>query len=238
MNDNTSLSKIYSDASFSGRQQSLSQFHDAVVALLPDRTGLRVLDLGCGAGDLVFGLKRDRPDLILTGIDISSVNIQAAQRRTPIDGVDFVESDYYAWRGLPSDVIVAESVLHLLGGSDKDLASKLASDLAPGGLLIATMPHHCAMNSALLMQRRFWKAMPSAADSLAIAAGKLLYRNEPAHIIEERVQYLRVIPERLQGPAFTAEMKSCGLDLIRDDHWPKASMFKLEHRLLVFRRSA
>ena len=226
----------YNRAAFSGRQQSLSQFQDAVVVLLPDRLGLRILDLGCGAGDLVFGLKSARPDLTLTGIDISSVNIEAAKRRLPAGGTDFVESDYFAWQGTASDVILAESVLHLLVGEDHDLARKLASDLVPGGLLILTMPLGCTMNSLLLLQRKVWRVMPRAADALAVAAGKVVYRNEPPQIIEERVQYLRVIPERLHGPEFVAQMKSCGLGLIKDEDWPSASFFKLRHRFLVFRR--
>jgi trans-aconitate 2-methyltransferase len=241
MRDNGERFQSYAKVPFSGRQESVTQFQKLVLALLPQKDILRILDLGCGTGDLIFGLSRDRPNLSLTGIDISSVNIQAAKRRAASNplgtNIAFFESDYYQLHSAPFDVIIADSVLHLLVGNDEQLASKLAFDLAPGGLLIATMPHDCLANRALIAQRRLWRAMPPIADTIAAAIGRLIHAKEPPHIIGERVRYLRIVPERLHNSEFAAQMKSAGLDLLKDSPWPRESILKLKHRLLVFKRT-
>ena len=147
-----------------------------------------------------------------------------------------MNGDYFRWQAPAFDVILAESVLHLLADDTTQLVSKLTTDLVPGGLLIATMPHRCLTNTVLIFQRRLWKAMPPALDILAAATGKRIYPGEPSHIIEERVRYLRIVPARLFDKEFAAQLKCAGLDLVENQPWPRSSILKPKHRFLVFRR--
>nr|WP_256467820.1 class I SAM-dependent methyltransferase [Bradyrhizobium sp. 62] len=216
-------------------------FLDAALERLPDSDTLRILDLGCGAGDLLLALRRDRPRAILTGVDISPLNIQAAVTRAKADpnghgDLRFEASDYLQARFDGFDVILAESVLHLIVGDHDRLAAKLATDLAPGGVIIATMPQDNLTNRILILQRHLWRAMPPAADSLAVRIARTIHPREPAQIIAERVGYLRIIPKRLHGPQWTGQMQTAGLDLVEDIKWPRASILKPIHRLLVFMR--
>lgn len=234
--------RSFEEAAFSGRDQTVRQFLDAAIERMPDSDALRILDLGCGAGDLLLKLRQKRPHASLTGIDISPFNIQTALARVEAepgssDGLTFETVDYLQSRNGTFDVILAESVLHLIAGDDGELAAKLAADLSPGGLLVATMPADIFTNRMLISQRRLWRAMPSAADSLAVWIGRAIYPTEPAHIIAERVGYLRIIPERLHGSPWIEQMQTVGLNLVEDSNWPRASILKPVHRLLVFKRS-
>ncbi|WP_425909872.1 hypothetical protein [Nitrobacter sp. TKz-YC02] len=100
------------------------------------------------------------------------------------------------------------------------------------------MPQDNFTNRFLIGQRRLWRAMPSTADSIAVRVAQAIYPTEPAHIIAERVGYLRIIPERLHGPQWIEQMQNAGLDLVEDSNWPRASILKPIHRLLVFKRTA
>jgi trans-aconitate 2-methyltransferase len=135
------------------------------------------------------------------------------------------------------DAIVTDSVIHLIPADDRKLAAKLARDLVPGGLLIATLPDDCRRNAALLLQRRFWRSTPSAFDRLALSLARRVHPDEPAAVLEDRIGYLRVLPERVHGPHLTSVMRSAGLDEVEAGPWPGASLFKLRHRLVVWRRT-
>lgn len=235
--------RSFEKTAFTGRKDSIRLFLNAALERMPDSDTLRVLDVGCGAGDLLLELRRKRPRVSLTGVDISPFNIQTAAARAKADpggsdGLTFETADYLQARCGSFDVILAESVLHLIAGDHNRLAAKLAADIAPGGLLIATMPQDNFTNRLLIGQRRLWRAMPSAADSIAVRVAQAIYPTEPAHIIAERVGYLRIIPERLHGPQWIEQMQNAGLDLVEDSNWPRASILKPIHRLLVFKRTA
>src|SRR5260221_14233508 len=121
---------------------------DIALAHVPARSGIRILDLGCGTGSLVFELAAARPDASIIGIDVSGANIRVAREQLAHsrhgDRVTFQEADYLKYAGQPYDVIVTDGVLHLLPGSTRTLLAKLGRDLMPGGVLICAMPYDCA----------------------------------------------------------------------------------------------
>ena len=67
------------------------------------RPGIRILDLGCGTGSLVFELAAARPDASITGIDVSDANIRVAREQLAHsrhgDRVSFQQGDYLAYAG-------------------------------------------------------------------------------------------------------------------------------------------
>src|ERR1035437_2704234 len=170
-------SEFHSGKVFSGRTASTELVLATVLSLLPQSDSLKILDLGCGTGDLSFSLKRERPELKIVGLDISSSNVQIAIKRAAAmnspEGLSFATADYCNWSTTPFDVILAESVLHLIVSDDLLLIKKLAFDLSPGGFLIATMPNQSLGNSLLFAQRRLWRMLPTFVDQVAIAVAQI-----------------------------------------------------------------
>ena len=105
---------------------------------LPPRS--RVLDVGTGSGAVALALKQERPDLLVTGADISAAALEVARgnaERLALD-VEFVLADLLAGLGgqwdailsnppyiaerdradLPADVIEHEPQLALIAGDD------------------------------------------------------------------------------------------------------------------------
>ncbi|WP_353230049.1 class I SAM-dependent methyltransferase [Novosphingobium sp.] len=70
--------------------RSFAAFTPHLLAAIAAQAGTRVLDIGCGAGDLSLGVARARPNAQVTGIDISSDLIAAASQRAAETGARHV----------------------------------------------------------------------------------------------------------------------------------------------------
>jgi 2-polyprenyl-3-methyl-5-hydroxy-6-metoxy-1,4-benzoquinol methylase len=81
----------YAEADFAATDQELVE---AIKALLPPATGRqeRLLDLGCGPGNISFRLARPRPGASLLAIDGAPAMLQLAEQRR--------QADPLAWPGL------------------------------------------------------------------------------------------------------------------------------------------
>jgi SAM-dependent methyltransferase len=63
------------------------------------REGTRVLDIGCGAGELAMAIERARPRAEVIGLDVSADLVTAAQERAgPHSKARFVLGDAAVWR--------------------------------------------------------------------------------------------------------------------------------------------
>jgi SAM-dependent methyltransferase len=108
---------------------------ELVDAYVEPRPGLRVLDIGCGPGDLVTYL----PDVEYTGLDLSESYIASARRRFGDRGRFFAArvSDLEPTELGHFDVVIAKSLLHHI---DEDEALHLfdaaSAVLAEGGVLV------------------------------------------------------------------------------------------------------
>jgi trans-aconitate 2-methyltransferase len=240
MSGGTELPGGYAQAAFAARPGTTEAFLAAVIARLLQRQGVRILDLGCGTGDVSIALAARRLDAHVVGLDISDANIALAHTRMTPDiraRLDFIAADYRRWQAdAPFDAIVSDSVLHLIPGDDTALVRKLSSDLSSGGLVIATMPDACRRNAALMMQRRLWRATPRSLDRVALRLARRVHRDESPEVLADRIGYLRMLPERLHGAAFAQAMRDAGLAQIEAAPWPGASILKLRHRLFVWRK--
>lgn len=109
----------------------------------------RVVDLGCGAGN-VTALLRDRwPAAAVTGVDDSAEMLARAREAAP--EVDWVEADIAAWTpAAPPDLIYSNAALHWLGGHDT-LFPRLLGSVAEGGALAVQMPRNFGAPSHTLM---------------------------------------------------------------------------------------
>jgi len=105
--------------------------------------GARVLDIGCGQGDLVAELRRHLPAAELRGIDTSEYGVEVARAKVP--GARFEQRDLLA-PGRPATGMAAwathavcSEVLEHVDAPETLLANAMAY-LAPGCRLVVTVP--------------------------------------------------------------------------------------------------
>lgn len=161
--DGRARSELFTRLRFGAQvHQDISlSFHDryprlftAARALLADRPAPRILSYGCAAGEEVTSLRGYFPDAMLVGAEINPVLLRACRRLPPDANRVFIASrhDLIAAHG-PYDAIFAMAVFtrrpeEVRERDLRDISShypfalfardlrQLASNLAPGGLLI------------------------------------------------------------------------------------------------------
>lgn len=141
---------IYDDPAFLAGYSTLERFGAGwqraveladLLALLPDLAGLRVLDLGCGAGQLAHHLAtRGAAEVI--GLDVSEQMLALAQahwahprvtyRRQAIEDAAFPAARF--------DLVVSSLALHYVDDY-AGLVRRIAGWLAPGGALVYSTEH-------------------------------------------------------------------------------------------------
>jgi ubiquinone/menaquinone biosynthesis C-methylase UbiE len=112
----------------------------AMVALVGDVSGRRVLDAGCGSGPLCAVLHDRGADV--TGVDVSVGMLAIAKRRLSAD-VALHKADLrdpLPFEDGAFDIVTASLVLHYLEDWGPTLA-EFRRVLAPGGRLIASVDH-------------------------------------------------------------------------------------------------
>lgn len=99
----------------------------------------RVIDLGCGPGNLTHLLLERWPDAQVTGLDASPEMIAKAERDVP--GIDFRVDDLRAWAATDEtvDVLVSNATLQWLP-DHLELLPRLVERVRPGGWLAFQVP--------------------------------------------------------------------------------------------------
>ncbi len=116
-----------------------------LLAQVPLSAPRRVIDLGCGPGNVTAVIRARFPDADVTGLDNSASMLERARRDVP--DCRFEQADASSWMPpAPPDLIYSNAALHWLGGHET-LLPRLVSLLAPGGCLAVQMP---AMHDAPL----------------------------------------------------------------------------------------
>lgn len=101
----------------------------------------RVLDVGCGAGELSLALARNRPQTVVTGVDVSAPLIVAARDRgSHLANTEFVCADAATWQpeaDFAADLVVSR---HGVMFFEEPVAalSHIASLAAPGAGFVAS----------------------------------------------------------------------------------------------------
>ena len=141
---------IYDDPGFFAGYSTLERFgagweraleHADLLALLPDIDGRRVLDLGCGAGQLAYYLATTGAAEVI-GVDVSERMLALARakwahprvtyRREAVERVAFPPARF--------DVVVSSLVFHYVDDY-RALVLRIAAWLAPGGVLVYSTEH-------------------------------------------------------------------------------------------------
>jgi trans-aconitate 2-methyltransferase len=228
---------------FTTPAERVSRFSDACMRRVPREQACRVLDLGCGSGDQLIHFATSWPAAACVGIDIGEGSIELAGQRARAAALEsrvrFAVADYLKFRDDRFDVILSDGVLHNVPCDDTLLYTKLASDLAPGGILVVAIPYGCAFNHLLWTARRVARHLRGRLlDRLILAVAKWMHRGWPAGMLAQRVGYMYVVPHRWDGPALRQGLAAVGLQLVDQQMLPQASLGQAKHRLLVFRKRA
>ena len=98
----------------------------------------RVVDLGCGTGNVTAILRQRFPDADVLGVDGSEDML--AKARAGVPDARFETADFATWTpATPPDLIYSNAALHWANGHEA-LFPRLVSLLAPGGVLAVQMP--------------------------------------------------------------------------------------------------
>ena len=110
-------------------------FYD-LLSRVPAERARRVVDLGCGPGNLTRFLARRWPGAVIEAMDSSPEMVAAAKQR----GVDAVLADLRDWKPKPdTDVVISNAALHWVP-EHADLLVRWARELDPGVWIGVQMP--------------------------------------------------------------------------------------------------
>ena len=116
-----------------------------LMARVPLAAPARVLDLGCGPGNVTAILAQRWPGAEVTGLDGSAAMLDKARAAAP--ACRFVEGSFATWEPPAKvDLLYSNAALHWLG-DHRHLFPRLLGHLAPGGVFAVQMP---AMHDAPL----------------------------------------------------------------------------------------
>lgn len=122
-------------------------FHDLVARIGAEKPR-RVVDLGCGPGNLTETLARRWPDAVLEASDSSVEMVEAARER----GIDAEVADVADWHPQPdTDVVVTNAVLQWVPGHAA-LLRRWADELPAGAWLAMQVPGNFASPSHVLIR--------------------------------------------------------------------------------------
>jgi len=120
---------------------------EELLRLVQPVPGGRVVDLGCGTGELTADLHRHTGAASTLGIDTSAAMLAKAP---DVDGVTFELGDLTTWwAAKPFDVVFANAALQWVPDHEILLAH-LAKQLAPGGQLAIQVPSNADHASHLV----------------------------------------------------------------------------------------
>lgn len=112
----------------------------------------RVVDLGCGPGNLTAWLKGRWPDADVLGVD-SSPEMVSDARESGVPGVRFEVGDLRDWEAeRPVDVLVSNATLQWVPGH-LELIPGLVATVAPGGWFAFQVPGNFDEPSHVLLRR-------------------------------------------------------------------------------------
>jgi trans-aconitate 2-methyltransferase len=122
-------------------------FHD-LLSRISVREPRRVVDLGCGPGNLTALLAARWPDAALEAVDSSAEMVAAARER----GIDARRGDVADWTPAPdTDVVITNAVLHWVP-QHRELLPRWVAALPPGAELALQVPGNFSAPSHVLVR--------------------------------------------------------------------------------------
>lgn len=113
----------------------------------------RIVDLGCGAGNLTRTLADRWPEARVIGVDSSEEMLAEAVPKTVAGKLEFERGDIGRWSsGEPVDLIVSNAALHWVDDHPA-VVSRLTTMLSPRGVLAVQMPNRFGTPSQIAIEQ-------------------------------------------------------------------------------------
>jgi trans-aconitate 2-methyltransferase len=157
-----------------------------LLALVRPCPGGRVVDLGCGTGELTKKVHVQLKAAETVGIDSSPTMLERAASFAG-DGVTFERGDIAAWEPEPYDVVFSNAALHWLP-DHRRLLTRLTEAIPPGGQIAVQVPangDHAShtVGTALASEEPFAEAL--AVDPPPDAATRVLAPEVYSELLDE-----------------------------------------------------
>ncbi len=139
-------------------------FHE-LVARVGASAPRRVVDLGCGPGNLTAALAARWPSAVVEALDSSPEMVAAARER----GLDARVGDVASWRpGADTDVVVTNAVLQWVPGHE-ELLRRWVAELPSGAWLAMQVPGNFADPSHALSRELVAESWPSLTGLMRVS---------------------------------------------------------------------
>ncbi len=124
-----------------GGEGAATTLKGQILRLLPEDRGARIVDVGCGSGQLLR-LLRARGYTRISGVDMSAEQVALASADGDLEVTHGELADYLSSTSAEYDAIVAVDLLEHLGrGEIVPSLRMMRSALGPGGRLVARVPN-------------------------------------------------------------------------------------------------
>lgn len=128
-----SSKNIWNPESYDNKLAFVSEYGKSLIELLAPRQNEKILDLGCGTGDLTFQIAESGAKV--TGVDYSASMIEAARKKYP--GLEFAISNGESFTTEESyDAVFSNAALHWMKDAHGVVRS-IHQALKPGGRFVA-----------------------------------------------------------------------------------------------------
>ncbi|WP_394618369.1 class I SAM-dependent methyltransferase [Lentzea sp. JNUCC 0626] len=163
------------------RVSALGRVHAEMVALARLRSGQRVLDVGCGTGNLLRATAKRHPDVELFGVDPDLKMLARAERKLRSAGAR-LDKGFAQELKFPDgtfDVVFSSLMLHHLDTASKDeMLAEVRRVLKPEGVLVladAVFHHHHGTTKDHL-QDNVGDAVPKRIEAAGFTTGPTVLR--------------------------------------------------------------
>lgn len=126
-------------ASLEWKSPTSFRLRQALTALSGLKQGAKVLELGCGAGQFIRAVKKNRPDLDCYGCDISKNAIEAARKENDGVGYELSEEKRMPYENGVFDALLVFDVLEHVQDPDALLA-EINRVMKDGGVFYCFVP--------------------------------------------------------------------------------------------------
>ncbi|MBI2596891.1 class I SAM-dependent methyltransferase [Candidatus Daviesbacteria bacterium] len=148
------MSKYYENYWQALKNRGLDDFHykwPAIKGLIPKTSKLKILDFGCGTGDILQQVIGINPNSQYLGIDVSSIALKKAKDRFPKAKFYHIEDgDKIPLKTSSIDFILMLDVIEHIYNT-KSTIKELYRILKPGGKILLSTPYHGFLKNLILI---------------------------------------------------------------------------------------
>jgi ubiquinone/menaquinone biosynthesis C-methylase UbiE len=164
----------------------VGRLHQLMIGLADAQPGMRVVDIGCGTGQLLLALGRQQPGLDLAGMDPDERALRRAARRSrrarlPVEWRrGFAQELPYPDSSV--DRVFSSLMLHHLGDASKDeLLAEVRRVLRPDGVLVlADLDGHDAHRGHGLSRHLGRRSIAATNTAMVARIERAGFETEPA----------------------------------------------------------